>query len=255
MARSAWLPRFGFQRPLLIACFPKSGSTFLARLLSAATGFPTRDLVVAFGHRDQDICERKLQRLKRRAVVQQHIKGTDHNVELIRNYGLRPIVLVRNIFDTVVSLDDYLLREGLRMPTGFVHREYPRIDFAERIEYLIRVHLPWYFNFFMSWRESSPTLDTFPLSYERLFADVRQTLIEIIEFHELRIDSQQIDAALTAVRSANTRFNKGVSGRGERLLTASHKAAIRELAASWRVDLDEMASIGLTHRPALRLVA
>ena len=92
MSPASWLlPR---SDRLLVACFPKSGSTYLTKLLHAATGFPLRDLVVAFGDHEQDICERKLRRLRRQAVIQQHVKATHHNLALIKQHGIRPIVLV-----------------------------------------------------------------------------------------------------------------------------------------------------------------
>jgi len=241
----SWLSRLSYKQPLFIACFPKSGSTFLASLLSLATGFSRRDVLVSFGQRDQDICEHKLRRLSRRAVIQQHVKATDYNVELMHKYGIRPIVLVRNIFDVVVSLDDHLRREDHRMPTGFVHREYMTMDFDQRIEYLIRVHLPWYFNFFMSWREAAEGLQAYPMTYEHMFANVRETLEEILGFCQISVSQQQITTALDRVRHSDTRLNCGVSGRGESILSSHHKAAIRELAAAWRVDSTELASIGL----------
>jgi hypothetical protein len=249
MPANFWLPRFGFKSPLMIACFPKSGSTFLAKLLSFATGYPTRDVVESFGHRDQDICERKLRRLSRRVVIQQHVKATDHNAELMHKYGIRPIVLVRNLLDVVVSLDDHLRQEDHRMPTGFVHREYMNLEFDQRMDFLIRVHLPWYFNFFMSWREASPELSTFPLTYERLFSNVRQSLEEILSFYRISASPRQMTAALDRVRQTDTRFNQGCSRRGEQLLSAEHKASIRELASVWRIDANEMASIGLCPAP------
>jgi Sulfotransferase domain len=254
MPASAWLPHFGFKNPLLIACFPKSGSTFLAKLLSFATGFPTRDVVESYGHRDQDISESKLRQLSRRVVIQQHVKATDRNAELMNKFGIRPIVLTRNLFDVVVSLDDHLRREDHRMPTGFVHREYMNLEFDQRVDYLIRIHLPWYFNFFMSWREAARELPTFPLTYERLFSNVRQSLEEILSFYRISVSQGQISAALDKVRCVDTRFNQGCSNRGDKLLNARHKASIRDLAAVWRIDASEMESIGLGPAP-LKLVA
>ena len=107
----------------------------------------------------------------------------------------------------------------------------------------------------MSWREAESTVDTFRLSYERLFADVRQTLVEILEFFDLPVTADRVETAVVAASRANTRLNKGVSGRGQQLLTASHKAAIRELAAVWRIDLDEMQCLGLNTPFRLRLAA
>ena len=97
----------------------------------------------------------------------------------------------------------------------------------------------------MSWRAATSTLEVFPLTYERLFSNVRQTLAEILAFYRLTVSGQQMTAAIRAMLTSDTRFNKGVSGRGVRLLSSQHKLAIHQLAAVWHIDLAEM-----RHRPA-----
>ncbi len=57
------------------------------------------------------MCARKLRCLRERAVVQQHVKGTQDNVRLMKEYAIRPIVNVRNIFDVILSLQDHWERE------------------------------------------------------------------------------------------------------------------------------------------------
>src|SRR5207245_588328 len=61
---------------LFIACMPKSGSTYLHTVLREITGF--RDAYVSeWGEQNEgDICERRLRRLRRRSVLQQHVKAT-----------------------------------------------------------------------------------------------------------------------------------------------------------------------------------
>jgi hypothetical protein len=238
---------------LLVACFPKSGSTYLTKALALATGLPLRHVSAAFGHNEQDILERRLQRLTRRSVIQQHIKGTDNNVALLQSHGVRPVVLVRNIFDTLVSLDDHLRQEDHRAPTGYVHRQCWQMDFEDRLDYLIQVHLPWYFNFFVSWREAADRIQILWMTYERLFDDVPHALAEVLTFHGLSVGHERLTQVADTLRDADTRFNKGVCGRGDDLLSEAHKDAIRRLAAVWQLDTGALALIGLAEstRPAI----
>jgi len=237
---------------LLVACVPKSGSTYLTKALSLATGLPLRHISAAFGHNEQDILERRLKRLTRRSVIQQHIKGTDNNVALLRSHGVRPVVLVRNIFDTLVSLDDHLRQEDHRAPTGFVHRQFWQMDFEDRLHYLIQVHLPWYFNFFVSWREAADRIQILWLTYERLFDNVPHTLAEVLAFHGLSVGHERLTQVVDTLRDADTRFNKGVRGRGDDLLSEAHKDAVHRLAAVWQLEPRALALIGLAEstRPA-----
>ncbi len=135
---------------LLIACFPKSGSTYLSKVLQKATGLK-EDYLAEFGSQnEQDIVRRKLKRLWRRSVLQQHVKGTRTNVELLTSFGIRPIVQTRSLFDVVISLYDHFERENNSLPCGHVCADYWQMTFHERLDYLICVHLPWYFNFYLS---------------------------------------------------------------------------------------------------------
>jgi hypothetical protein len=235
---------------LLVACFPKSGSTFLSRALSLATGFPMRPLSVMFQHNEQDICQHKLRRLRQRSVVHQHVKGTFNNVWLLNQYQVKPVILVRNIFDTVISLNDHLRLEDHRIPTGYVHREFWNLDFDAAIHFLIRNHLPWYFSFLISWREAASQITCFRLTYRRLFSDVPAILHEVLDFYKISTVRGHVERVASEMKSVDTRFNKGVRGRGEQLLTAEHKQAIWQLADSWQVGPDVLAEIGLERCPA-----
>ena len=49
------------------------------------------------------------------------------------------------------------------------------------------------------------------------------------------------------MQAVDTRLNKGVTGRGDALLTGRQKDAIRKLAEVWRIHLDEMTAIGISN--------
>ncbi len=231
---------------IFVACFQKSGSTYLTELLSEITGFPSRALVAAYGHNDQDVHEFALEDVERESsVTQQHAKGTANNVALLEKYGIKPVVLVRDIFDVTVSLYDHIERGRDRVPTGFVHREYWRLTKDEKLLYLVRIHAPWYFNFFVSWREASSSIDVLWLTYEELFADQVGTVSRVLGFYGLSAERATIEAAIRSTTGArSTRFNVGVSGRG-RDLPALHRQAIIDIAAVWGIDKHEMLRIGI----------
>jgi hypothetical protein len=232
---------------IFVACFQKSGSTYLTNLLSDITGFPSRAMVAAYGHCEQDVHEYALREWTyRSSVTQQHAKGTYENIEALKKFKIRPVVQVRNIFDVTVSLYDHIERGRNRVPTGYVHEEYKDMTEDEKLLYLIRVHLPWYFNFLISWREASQEIDTLWISYEQLFADQVATVSRILEFYDLPVDRQSIRAAIeeTAKKKSANRFNVGTAGRGQSL-SDMHKDAIRELAAVWHTDSADMELIGI----------
>jgi hypothetical protein len=231
---------------IFVACFQKSGSSYLTELLSEITGFPSRALLDAYGHNEQDVHAHALEDVEGQdTVTQQHARGTTNNVKLLQRFRIKPVVLVRDIFDVTVSLYDHI--EGGRhvVPTGYVHREYWNLSRDQKLLYLIRVHLPWYFNFFVSWREASRDMPVLWLTYEELFADQVATVSRVLEFYGLAVDPAAIQEAIRATTAGrHIRYNVGVAGRGQGL-SALHKQAIVDIASVWGIDRQDMRMIGI----------
>ncbi len=240
---SAWMSRFAVRRQhLLVACFPRSGSTYLQKLLQRLTRLDASYVSEVGPQNEQDLSARKLRRLRRRCVLQQHVRGTTTNVELMVRHGIRPIVQTRSLFDVVVSLDDYFNEDHRRLSCGYVCEEYLRTARNERFDYLIHLHLPWYFNFLMSWREAAERIETCPVTYEELFADQTGTLARIAEFYDLRVSPSQIEEAIRGAAGSDTRLNVGKTGRGAELLTWQQKQAIFRMAGLCRIALSSTGS-------------
>jgi len=230
---------------ILVTCFQKSGSTYLARLLREITGFCRARLCQFYGNNEQDICQFRIKKFYRvNSVTQQHIKGTDNNIALMKKHYFKPVVLTRNILDVLMSLHDHIEIEDHRSPTGYVHKEYFEMNKEEKLMYLIRIHLPWYFNFFISWQEASQTMDVLWISYEELFSNQCKTVQKILDFYGISASTNQIKSAISAIKTKNTRLNVGKSGRGESL-SAAHKKAILDLAVCWKVNKEVMKIIGV----------
>jgi len=231
---------------IFIVCMPKSGSTYLRVLLSEITGFPRVSAVQFYGHNEQDIFELALRQFDgASSITQQHVKGTENNVMLMKKYGIKPVVLVRNIFDILLSLHDHIEREDHRAPEGYVHKEYFSMSKEEKLLYLIRIHLPWFFNFYVSWREASKEIDTLWTSYEELFSDQMGTVSQILSFYGLSVDRDKIQSAMSAMENRDTRRDEGTSGRGASL-SETHKKAVLELASVWKLGEKEMEIIGVS---------
>jgi hypothetical protein len=230
---------------IFIACFPKSGSTHVSEVLRRATGLPLIGAVQFYGHNEQDLYEPALRVLATTSsVTQQHVKGTGVNVELMLRYGIRPVVLLRDVFDALVSLHDHFEREGTATPVGFVHREYTSLAFEERMRFLVHLHLPWYLHFLMSWREAGERIEVLWTSYEEVFADQVPAFRRILAFYDLAVEDAVIERAIeTAGRGR--RFNVGVAGRGREMVSAECREAALRIGAAWGAGADLMERIGL----------
>lgn len=220
-------------RHILIACVPKSGSTFLKNVLLSLSGY--RDALMSYtaAQFEQDLYLPTVLHVARSdTVTQQHIQATDANVQLMQAVEIRPIVLVRNIFDAVISLLDFY--DGGASSNSFFREDYKALDEETRLDLLIDNLVPWYFQFVASWSlvEKQGRLDIFWLSYEELINDKPGSISNVLKFYGLGAPLRGIEQRIREIESEKrrTRFNKGVAGRGDERLSQSQKDRIRSYA-------------------------
>jgi LPS sulfotransferase NodH len=232
-------------RMLLIACFPKSGSTLLKRLLLAATGFGEASFVFAYRENEQEIYLPYLRgSATRNLVIQQHCLPTSPNQHLVQAFGIRPIILVRNILDVLLSWKEFL-DQGAYGNTFYP--QYTTLSDQQRLELVIDDRASWYLSFFAGWQRAvtSGQIEGFWLTYGELTADPRGSIEAILKFQGIVPDPVRVEAAAQEMENARgqTRFNKGVIGRGLSAFSEAHVAQIRRIAA-YHPDVD-FSRIGL----------
>ena len=116
----------------MIAAMPKTGSTFLSHTIGKVLGYKHSYFASAYHNIEQELYRpRIVDAYGRGTVVQQHVRANSPNIELLKRYGIKPTVLVRNIFDILASLRDHLNRERLddipsAIRTGRIPRACPR---------------------------------------------------------------------------------------------------------------------------------
>lgn len=233
-------------RHIFIACVPKSGSTFLKNVLLRITGY--RDAFVAYtpAQFEQDLYLPGVVNTARAdTVTQQHVRASDANVQLMQAFEIRPVVLVRNIFDAVVSLLDFY--NGGAYSNTFFREDYQSLDEETRIDLLIDNLVPWYFQFVASWSlaEKQQRLDVLWLSYEELIDDKPASVTKVLKFYGLGAPQRGIEQVVREIESEKrrTRFNKGVTGRGKAKLSESQISRIRSYARYYPTT--DLSRIGL----------
>ena len=219
-------------RHIFIACVPKSASTFLKNLLVNLTGYRDLFTVYAAGQSEHEIY---LPTLREAAhldtVTQQHCRASDANVHLMQGFGIRPVVLVRNIFDSVMSLLDFY--DNGAFQTSYFRGDWPLLNKETKIDLLIENVIPWYFQFVTSWdlAEKQKRVEVHWLSYEDLIADKASSVLNVLEFYGLGASRRGVEERIGAIGSEERkiRFNKGVTGRGRSGLNDRQKEQIRRL--------------------------
>ena len=221
-------------RHIFIACVPKSASTFLKNLLVNLTGFNDVFMVYAAGQSEHELYLPTLRESAHRdTVTQQHCRAADANVYMMQAFGIRPIVLVRNIFDSVMSLLDFYNNQGA-FYNSYFRADFRGMDTTTKIDLLIDNVIPWYFQFVASWDlvEKQRRLSIKWLTYEDLIADKQAAAQDILTFYGLGAHEKAIQAKIkeTEAESRKNRFNKGVAGRGVAGLSETQKERVRRLS-------------------------
>jgi len=219
-------------RHIFIACVPKSASTFLKNLLMNLTGYKDLFSVYAAGQTEHEIY---LPTLRESAhldtVTQQHCRASDANVHLMQAFGIRPVVLVRNIFDSVMSLLDFYNKGAFQ--TSYFRADWPTLDEETKIDLLIENVIPWYFQFVASWDlvEKQKRLQIHWLTYEQLVADKPSSVLKVLEFYGLGAPRRGVEQRIRQIESERqkNRFNKGITGRGKSALSDLQKEKISRL--------------------------
>jgi tetratricopeptide (TPR) repeat protein len=219
-------------RHLFIACVPKSASTFLKNLLVNVTGYRDLFTVYAAGQSEHEIYMPTLREFAHLdTVTQQHCRASDANVHLMQGFGIRPVVLVRNIFDSVMSLLDFYNKGAFQ--TSYFRADWPVLDEDTKIQLLIENVIPWYFQFVASWdlAEKQQRLEVYWLSYEDLVADKPASVLKVLKFYGLGASRKGVEQRIAEIESEERkiRFNKGVTGRGRSGLNDRQKEQISRL--------------------------
>ncbi|MBB4954501.1 hypothetical protein H4S14_002978 [Agrobacterium vitis] len=246
---------------ILVACAPKSASTFIANALKVGLGSRLASLacptasalsssMLGANLRSQELDELALLRNgldPRNYVAQHHVRCTPYLARQLALYGVKPIVTIRNFFDSLVSLDDMLVswrKVYEQVQTRFFNDGLPAyysdMPQDERLDLLVDAHAVWYVQFLLSWQkcETFGLVKPLWISYENDFlGDKQQLAAKIATFIGSDfVDPQKLADALADKRDGTSlRLNKGIAGRGEAVSAAVRQ---RALAIFNRYDRD-----------------
>jgi hypothetical protein len=212
------------RRIICIACFPKSGSTFIANKLANLPGFSRGGAVPAFQRREHELEAESIRRAQERRpgkhlVLKHHVRCSHSTVRIGREFGIEYVVLVRDIMDCLVSMVDHLQNESRFAPMAYwdddLLRDLEAAGAPSRLEAITRTFAPWYVNFFVSWQRSPlefPRVNAEWITYEGFFQDPAAGLDDLCT--RLAIPCSADDRRRALEIETESRFNQGVTGRG-----------------------------------------
>ena len=170
---------------------------------------------------------------RQNTVTQQHSRASEANIQMMQAFGIQPVILVRNIFDSVVSLLEFYTK-GFTFSTFFDKEEFLSFDEEKRIDLLIEYAVPWYFQFVAGWQraEREKRLEVLWFTYEEMIADKPAAVAKILDFYGMSAERETTSQRIAEIEAdgEKNRFNKGLAGRGKAVLTSAQKEKIVRLA-------------------------
>jgi hypothetical protein len=198
---------------IFFAAMLKSGSTHIKVYTQQLTGLPYGHVV----HTMKD-CHDQEQHLSiflaqvlfplKGHLYCHHVRGTQNDRALLEVYDVKPVVIMRNVLDCLVSFEEWLMKEGKNVSTFVVPNDWFHWDEVRRYEWLCYNVLPWYLSFYSTWMSAPERLIVW---YEEFFKDEAAGMQRILDYYGFEFPWQTI--ALMRPEK-KWRFNKGVSGRG-----------------------------------------
>lgn len=201
------------QRHFLLACFQKSGSTYMSAIMSQLLGAEPAHLVPGYDRREQELTVDRLALYHEFSyVAQHHIRCSDPTLELCERFNLYPIVQIRNIFDVVMSTIDHWHNISVKMPMAYVTNDIANADLEERYRFFAEMMAPWFINFFVSWVHCPRPFSW--VRYENLIANPVEVVSRVCAESGWDVSDEAVAAAIEKAGGMNTRLNKGKAGRG-----------------------------------------
>jgi hypothetical protein len=228
---------------VLVACSIKSGSTYVSNIIAQYLDANLDDQILHYyGYREQNLYEWQLTpELGPRFVLHLHIKPYTPHLELIERHRMKVVYLWRNLADTILSLDDHLLKEDWKTSAVYVDNDpdYRNRSTEERHKFLIQYSLNWYISFYLSWRTVGNPGWLIRCKYEDMVRDKSAFFSRIIQALGQPCDYVRLQRILDA-NVIGSRFNVGIVGRSLAGLSEANKILLERMLIEHPQNLAEL---------------
>lgn len=237
-----YLHSIGARRPLLLLAFaPKSAGTYFRQAAMQAIQGQLVRMCHAQAGRDgtlylPNVLASCLDDAAPPTVTHIHMQALAGNRNFIEAFGLKPVIMIRNIPDMLASFLDMLEADPVARAEGLncqIPANFREMDFAGKLDFMIDVIAPWYASYFATWKDFA---DAAPqtvcvLHYRDFCHNPAETLHKALTHAGFVTTRSQCIQSLEQVWSTKEsyRYNKGVSGRGKDYFLAEHFARLQKL--------------------------
>lgn len=218
----------------LIACIQKTGSTFLQSSLMMASGSAGPKLGLSYANEENMLHpETVLSLINKNVVAQEHCRATPQNLAIVQGFGMKVIVLVRDIFDSLVSLRDMLAGDTHGSVAALFQDDLNDMDEETQLDAVITRWAHWQLDFYTSWirAERGGLIECQFWTYEDIMYDKVAAVKEICRQSGISATPDHVRACVEAVDGDKnlSRKNVGISGRGRQQMNDRQIASIQSM--------------------------
>ncbi len=208
------------KKRVLVSCFPKSGSTFLASFVAESIHGK-----IIFGGQvpsraEQDLADVwLLKHSSENIVIHMHNRYSSLTRMYIDAFDLTTIVVVRNIYDVMISIIDHW--RGNQLPSGDVSWPFAYVNSTilnlkeDDLFDFISIHvIPWYINYYVSWYMACQEGNIKIVTYYDIFDNPLAFFSSLQSYLGERGNASKI---LHKISVMPTRKNIGIDGRGKKV--------------------------------------
>ncbi|MFG0300216.1 MAG: sulfotransferase domain-containing protein [Phycisphaerales bacterium JB047] len=185
------------QTTLFVAGLPKSGTTWLEKMIASYEGF--HELMIpevaryemrTGGSHDYDLPTDMFERFNDALVLtKMHVHGSEHNASLLKRAGVRYVVLFRDLRDVAVSNYFYVRNT----PWHPEHTIYKNTELSDGLRLFAERTLKDYSDWIYSWDRNRDPERSVVVRYEDLLADDAGVLREIAKLFELDASDETVE--------------------------------------------------------------
>jgi hypothetical protein len=168
-------------------------------------------------------------------VSQLHCHAKPKTLDLCEQFSIKPIFLTRDIYDSLLSMKEYIDRVPHR--ELFPHY-YELATEDEKRGYIVNVYAPIIVRMVSGWSDAfkEKRIPIYWETYGNFFSDPLSETRAILEHLNLEFTDREIQYAIerTQHEAGTTKLNKGVSGRGRKAFTKQEREKVEALIESFK---------------------
>jgi hypothetical protein len=237
-----------YKNPILVVVgIPKSGTTWLEKMLSSYPGYSELLIPEAslWDESRWDMPADTYTRMRNMLVLSKmHLAGTGYNAQLLKTSDIPYAILFRDLRDVCISNYHYVRLT----PWHYQYDELSQMNLSDYIDGWIQNSLPGFCQWVDRWHEVRDPERSIAIRYEDILSEPHTTLRRILELYELPATDDQIDEMVERNRfdklsggrevgqeQKNSFFRKGKAGDWKNHFSEQHKAECKKVAGDWLI--------------------